>query len=128
MRNIGIRKDKPMIRPLFLLLLTAACSSQNLPTERKPSAATVARIERKLAKDPCTGALAGLTRSYAYPWRGGAVDDRTIFVTLQSPRTMPAIVIAPPDHHGARPGAAHGWGIYDVRNDRLTLSACSSAV
>lgn len=118
-----------MIRFVPLILLFASACANRIPaSERTPSATTVARIERKLAKDPCTGALAGLTRSYAFPWRGGAVDDRTIFVTLQSTRAGPAVTILPPSHNGSRPGGALGWGIYDVRNDRLTMSACISAV
>ena len=118
-----------MIKPISLLLLmTTACTRADLPSDRKPSATTVARIERKLAKDPCTGALAGLTRSYAYPWRGGAVDDRTIFVTLQLTTATPTAIILPPQHGRAQRASATGWGIYDVRNDRLTLAECARTV
>lgn len=112
----------------LILLLASACANRAPPSQRTPSPTTVARIERKLAKDPCTGALTGVTRSYAYPWRGGAVDDRTIFVTLRSTRTPAGIVILPPNHRGSQPTRAQGWGIYDVRNDRLTLAACAAAV
>jgi hypothetical protein len=111
----------------LIMILTTACGSKIPPSQRQPSTTTVARIERKLAKDPCTSALAGLTRSYAYPWRGGAVDDRTIFVTLRAARAKTPVIIVPPVHRESRLADAQGWGIYDVRNDRLTLSWCPSS-
>jgi hypothetical protein len=111
----------------LILLATCACSSRVPPSERTPSAATVARIERKLSKDPCTGALVGLTRFYAYPWRSGAVDDRTIFVTLRASGATSDIIILPPHQSKSQSARALGWGIYDVRNDRLTLAECATA-
>lgn len=112
----------------LILLFTGACANRMPASERTPSATTVARIERKLAKDPCIGALAGLTRSYAYPWRSGAVDDRTIFVTLRASGATSDVIILPPHHSDTHPANALGWGTYDVRNDRLTLAECAKSV
>ena len=118
-----------MTRYLPLLFLVASGCGNHLPvSERTPSPTTVARIERKLSKDPCVGDLDGLTRTYAFPWRSGAVDVRTIFVTLQTSQATSDIIIIPPNHAAVRPYQARGWGVYDVRNDRLTMAACASAV
>jgi hypothetical protein len=112
----------------LILLFASACANRMPASERTPSETTVARIERKLAKDPCTRALAGLTRSYAYPWRSGAVDDRTIFVTLRASGATSGVIILPPHRNNAHTAGALGWGIYDVRNDRLTLAECAKSV
>ncbi len=112
---------------LFVIAFTSACTDAPALPERAPSSTTVARIERKLAKDPCAGALARFSRSYAYPWRGGTVDDRTIFVTLRASGAQPDVIIRTPDHGQRGADNAVGWGIYDVRNDRLTLAECAKA-
>ena len=118
-----------MTRYLPLLFLGASgCGSHVPASERTPSPTTVARIERKLSKDPCVGALDGVTRTYAFPWRSGAVDVRTIFVTLQSSDVTSDIVINPPNHAAVRSNQTRGWGIYDVRNDRLTMAMCARTV
>ena len=100
---------------LLLVLAVTACTSPADTGSRGPSKATIARIERKLVQDPCSGPLGGMVRTYAYPWRSGSVDDRTIFVTLQR-------------HRVALPDGAAKWGIYDTRNDRLTLAECAKSV
>jgi hypothetical protein len=117
-----------MTRYITLLsLLVSACANTIPASERTPSATTVARIERKLSKDPCSGALAGLSRTYAFPWRSGSVDDRTIFVTLQATDSSADVIIMPPNRAGSQTEGTRGWGIYDVRNDRLTLARCPNA-
>ncbi len=112
--------------PLILLVMSG-CANTTPASDRKPSAATVARIERKLLKDPCIATLAGLKRTYAYPWRSGAVDDRTVFVTLQTSNAAPDVVRMAPNREVAHTEPSRGWGIYDVRNDRLTVADCASA-
>jgi hypothetical protein len=107
-------------------LACTACNSAST-NALKPSATTVARIERKLVKDPCVATLAGTQRRYAYPWRAGSIDEYNIFVTFAVGDNRRASVEIHPPARLTAPEKSFAWGLYDIRNDRLTLSDCNQS-